>query len=219
MVHMLRTESTQSSQTMTDVADSLQASFSASCFFEHESGGFGMDDDPAKDIKNLLNQQQISSHVSLVVMGTIPSIKSNELAIGVKTFADFDPDKMMGKLAILANSPDSEMKSINQSADTARTGGTMAAIQSSEVQSVMSSLGAIDDGKNKILDINSMMDALQDYVDKAAGGEIGVPVNYYLKTITKIQLAQMWAAKYFPGKYIAFSGEDSTPTPTSTPTS
>jgi hypothetical protein len=38
-----------------------------------------------------------------------------------------------------------------------------------------------------------------------------VPINYYLKPITKAQLAQMWVAKYYPGKYLAISGDDSTP--------
>ena len=31
----------------------------------------------------------------------------------------------------------------------------------------------------------------QDYVDKAIAGEAGVPINYYLKPITKLMIAQM----------------------------
>ena len=30
-------------------------------------------------------------------------------------------------------------------------------------------------------------------------GDVGVPINYYLKPITAGQLAQMWVAKYLPG--------------------
>ena len=47
-----------------------------------------------------------------------------------------------------------------------------------------------------------MMTALEDYIDKALGGEIGMPINYYLKPITKSQLAQMWVDKYFPDKFL-----------------
>ena len=64
---------------------------------------------------------------------------------------------------------------------------------------------------NKILDINSLMTAFEDYVDKAIAGDIGVPITYYLKPITASQLAQMWVAKYFPGKYLTAAGDDTAP--------
>jgi hypothetical protein len=48
-------------------------------------------------------------------------------------------------------------------------------------------------------------------VNKALGGNIGVPIMYYTKPVTRIQLAQMWVAKYFPGRYLAIAGDDTTP--------
>lgn len=211
MVHVLRKDSTSSSQNMVSLAASLQEQFTVGGWFAKESGGFGVDASFSNDIKNLLSSQNVTSHISLVTMGSIPSIKSNQVQIGVKTFADFDPAKMMGNLAALANATTSDQKSVADSATAAQTGAQMLAIQGSTVSNVMLGLSSIDDGQNKILDINSLMTAFEDYIDKAIAGNIGVPINYYTKTITKSQLAEMWVAKYYPGKYLAISGDDSAP--------
>ena len=56
------------------------------------------------------------------------------------------------------------------------------------------------------------MIALEDYIDKALSGDLGMPVNYYLKPITRSELAEMWVDKYFPNKFLKVNtaeGEDS----------
>ena len=75
----------------------------------------------------------------------------------------------------------------------------------------MSSLNKVDDGANQMLDINSMMISMEDYIGKAIDGDIGVPLTYYLKPITASQLAQMWVAKYLPGEYVTSAGDDTPP--------
>jgi len=211
MVHVLRKEGTSSSQTMNSVASSLQAQMEVGGWFADVKGGFGVDSQFANDAKKLLSTQNIQSHVSLVVMGVIPSVKSNEIQIGVKQFADFDPATMMGKLATLSNATASDQKSTQESASTARTGGQMVELRASEIKSVMSGLGDVDDGKNSILDINSLMTAMEDYINKAMAGDVGVPLSYYLKPITASQLAQMWVSKYLPGEYVTSAGDDTDP--------
>lgn len=216
MVHVLRTEETDSNQTMIAAAASLQQQASAGSWFAKQSGGFGLEGSFASDIKRLMSLQQISSHCSIVTMGSIPSIRSNSVKIGVKEFADFDGAKMMEKLATLHNATASEQDSVAASAEAARTGGKMVAFQAAQVKSVMAGLQDVDDGQNKMLDINSLMTAFEDYVDKALTGNIGVPINYYLRDITKSALAHLWVAKYFP-QYLAIQ-EDDKPTPAPAPT-
>jgi hypothetical protein len=211
MVHVLRQDASSSSQSMTSLAASMQEQFAVGGWFAKESGGFGVDASFSNDIKNLLSSQNVTSHISLITMGSIPSIKSNQVQIGVKTFADFDPAKMMANLATLANATSTDQQSVASSATAAQTGAQMLAIQGSQVQNVMLGLTNLDDGANKILDINSLMTAFEDYVDKALAGNLGVPINYYVKSITKSQLAQMWVAKYYPGKFLAIQGDDSPP--------
>lgn len=211
MVHVLRTESSQSSQNMVSVAESMQAQFQVGGWFASEKGGFGVDSSFANDIKNMLSTQNITSHVSLVAIGAIPSIKSNQVKVAVKEFANFDPATMMTNLATLANATTADKTSVAQSATAAQTGAQMLAIQGSTVSNVMLGLAEIDDGQNKMLDINSMMTAFEDYVDRAAQGNVGVPINYYLKPITRSELAQMWVSKYYPNKYLSIAGDDSGP--------
>ncbi len=187
----------------------MQAQMETGSWFASAEGGFGVSAQFANDVKRMLSTQRISSHISLITMGLIPTIKSNEVQIGVKELADFHPAKMMDKLAILANATTSEQKTVQEGAQAARTGNQMIQIRGAEIKSVMSGLGEIDDGKNKMLDINSLMTAFEDYVNKAIAGNIGVPINYYRKSITRAQLAQMWVAKYYPNQYLTISGDDS----------
>lgn len=211
MVHILNTTNTTSTEMAYSAAESLQSQFSIGGFIEHLSGGFGVDSTFSADAKNLLSTQTITSHCSLVTMGSIPSIKSNQVAMGVKQFASFDGATAMQQLAALQNATAGDMDTVDSSATAARTGQQMLAMQNSKVQGVLTGLADIDDGANKMLDINSMMDAMDDYIQKALAGNLGVPVNYYLKPVTKSQLAEMWVNKYYPGKYTNVSGDDSTP--------
>jgi hypothetical protein len=195
MVHILKSTSSKSSQNISTVAASMQAQMETGNWFSSASGGFGIDASFANDVKSLLSSQSLTSTVSIITMGSIPVIKSNEIQMGVQKFADFDPAKMMEKLAVAANATNSEQASVAEQAQAARTGGQMLAIRDAEIKSVVTGLAPIDERKNKVLDTDTLMTAFEDYVDKALAGNLGVPINFYLKSITRVQLAQMWVAK------------------------
>ena len=141
-------------------------------------------------------------------MGAIPSMVASEVKQAVKQFSKFDPESSMSAISTIQNATVADQGSVTQSAEAARTGGQMVSMKATEIKSTLSALSDIDDGSNKILDINSMMTALDDYLKKAADGTAGVPVNYYLKDVTKGMLAEMWVAKYYPGKYMKIEWED-----------
>jgi len=211
MIHILNTTDTKSSEAMYSIASKVQEQFKVSGWFADVNGGFGVEASFSNDIKNLLSSQNISAHCSLITMGSIPSIKSNEVAMGVKGFADDDGAKSMAALMKLQNATASSQDSVDNSAAAARTGQQMVALQNSKITATLSALADIDSQKNKIIDTGSVMDALDDYVQKCLAGNIGVPINYYLKPISRSQLAEMWMAKYYPGKFLSISGDDSTP--------
>ena len=211
MVHVLKESGTQSDQQMYSAAASMQAQMKVGSWFSDYEGGFGVSSSFSNSAKRLLSSQQISSHISLVTMGLIPTIEANDVQLAVKQFSEFDPAAMMGKLAELQNATASEQASVSQSAANARTGGQMMSIEAAKIKSVMSAVSEHQDGTNKMLDINSLMTAFTDFVQKASAGNIGVPITYYLKPITASQLAQMWVAKYFPGQYVTSAGDDTTP--------
>ena len=211
MVHVLNTTTTDSSEDVYSVASKLQTSFKVGGWFASEQGGFGVDSSFSNDAKNLLSAQNVTSHCTLFAMGSIPSIKSNQVQMSVKTFADDDGAKSMAALAKLQTATAAAQDSVDAAADAARTGGQFVAIKNSTVTAALSAMSDIDDKQNKIIDTNSMMTAFEDYVDKALAGNVGVPIMYYTKPITRIQLAQMWVAKYFPGRYLSIAGDDTTP--------
>ncbi len=208
MVHVLNTTSTRSSQNMTSVAASLQEQFKVGAWFESESGGFGVNSSFSSDIKNLLSKQNITSHVSLVTMGSIPSIKSGLVTSAVKQFTNADPAQAMTQLATLANATSAEQATVDSSADASKTGNQLINMKTAEIKGVLAGLSDMDTTQNKMLDVGSMMDAMDDYIVKCNAGNIGVPINYYLKPITQSQLAEMWVAKYYPNKYLSISGDD-----------
>lgn len=219
MVHILNTTDTSNNEEMYSIAGKMQDQFKVNSWFVNASGGFGVESSFSTDVKNLLSKQSVTAHCSLVTMGSIPSIKSNEVAMGVKGFADDDGAKSMAALMRLQNATASSQDSVDASAAAARTGAQMIALQNSKIQATLSGLADIDNQRNKLIDTNSIMDALEDYVQKCLAGNIGVPINFYTKPITRSQLAEMWMAKYYPGKFLAIAGDDSpTPAPAPSPT-
>jgi len=211
MVHTLNTTETSSSEQLYSVAESLQAQFSVANWFATESGGFGVSSSFSNDAKNLLSVQNVTSHCTLTVMGLIPSIKSNQVAMSVKAF-DMNSDPMAAVVKV-QNATASEIDSIDDAAKSARTGAQFQSMKASQIQAALSTLSDIDNQNNKIIDTNSLMDAMEDYINKCIQGDgVGLPINYYVKPITKSQLAQLWLQKYYPSKLTAIgSGDDSTP--------
>ncbi len=203
MVHVLNTTDSSSTQRMESVAASMQETFKIGGWFASGTGGFGVSASFSDSAKNLLSTQNVTSHCTLITMGIIPSIKSNQVAMAVKSFTDFDPAKEMQSLATLQGATASENNTVSQSADAARTGQQMITLQNSKIEAALSSVSDIDDGANKIIDTNSVMTALEDYVNRCVqgGDNVGVPINYYLKPITQSQICRSWLAKYYPNDF------------------
>lgn len=217
MVHILNTTDTSSSQDMESVATSMQIQFDTGAWVATQSGGFGVDSSFSKSAKDLLSTQNVQSHCSLITMGIIPSMKSNQVKIGVQQFADFDPGKEMQQLAVLQGATATDNNSLASAAEAARTGQQMISLKNATITSTLSSLAAIDDGANSIIDTNSMMAAMEDYIQKCISGDsnVGVPINYFLKPIPQGMIVRAWLAKYYPNKFNqAGSADDSKTTNT-----
>ncbi len=202
MVHILNTTSTISSEQIRTMADSIQAQCKLKSWLSNLSGGIGINTSFSNDIKSLLSVQDITSHCTITTRGSIPSIKSNTVKMAVKEFANFDGAAAMKNISALQNATASEKDSVDESAAKARMGENMLSMKNAQTKGVLEGLNAIDDGNNKVLDINSMMNAFEDYIDKALNGAIGMPVNYYLKPLSKSYIAKLWVDKYFPNKFL-----------------
>lgn len=200
MVHILNSTNTVSHQQMESLASNLQSTFDIGGWFAAATGGFGVESSFSGSAKSLLSTQNIQSHCSLVTMGIIPSIKSNQVMLGVKQLAELDPAKEMERLAVLQGATAGASNTISSAADAARTGQQMVTLQNTTITSALTGLSQIDDGQNSMIDINSMMTGMDDYIQKcvAADENVGVPINYLLKPITKADITQAWLNKYYP---------------------
>ncbi len=216
MVHILRKESTVTSQQMESEVGELQIMADRKTFFSSASGSLGVEDTEADDEKSLNSRQEITSHVTVITSGVILGIASTDVQMAVKTFATEEGKTTMDALAALANTANTGVQSMQTLAASARSGQEFTELQANTVKSVLSKLGEIQGTKVKVLDVNSLMTAFNNYVEAARKGGIGVPINYYLKPITRTQLAQMWMSKYYPDKFLAIQGDDSAAAETAT---
>jgi hypothetical protein len=199
MVHVLNSDTASSNTpSMIDIAAGLQERLTIGGWIEDATGGFGVDTTVVNDVKQLLSTQRITSHISLVVMGVIPSIKSNQISMGVKTLGEMDSSNLSDSLSVIENSSNSEIKTVNSSSESAKKGKKLMDIKSNTIKTVIQSLGTIDHKSNQVMDINSLMIAFEDYLQEIKKGNAGVPINFYLKTITQSNLVDLWVEKYYP---------------------
>ncbi|CCT70785.1 uncharacterized protein FFUJ_06551 [Fusarium fujikuroi IMI 58289] len=182
MVHVLNTTSSSASESMEAAAWQMQSTMNVGAWFAKVEGKFGIDSNFASNVKNLLSQQNIQSHVTVLSMGVIPSMVAHEVATAVSKFNDFDPKSNMAAVAVMQNAVSSDQSSVQSMAEASRTTGQASEMQGKKIESSLT---------------------LEDYLGKATQGTSGIPINYYLKDIDQKMLAQMWAAKYYPGEFMA----------------
>lgn len=209
MVHVLKSSSTTSSQSMFSAAESMQGAMEVGGWFADYSGGVGVDTSFSDSVKNLLSSQNIQSHITMVVNGSIPSIVSNKFEYAIKQFSKFDPQEMGNDLAAMQSENAGQKDTVSSAAQKSREGGKLVAMQSTRIKSVLSGVSNCDKESNQLLDTNSLMTSFEDFVKKALSGNIGIPINFYLKSITRAQIAKMWVNKYYPGRFLNISGDDS----------
>jgi hypothetical protein len=78
-VHFEQTEGTQSSQSSSSAAAQASGEIKEDLFLGSLDGSFGVYAETAESVKNLMSSSSVQSHCSLITMGLIPSIKSNNI--------------------------------------------------------------------------------------------------------------------------------------------
>ena len=71
-------------------------------------------------------------------------------------------------------------------------------MKSDYIKAAVDAVGNIDEQANQVIDLNSLQVALDDYVARASDGKTGVPINFYIKYVTKRDIAEAWMNKYYP---------------------
>jgi hypothetical protein len=140
-------------------------------------------------------------------MGLIPSIKSNLITTTVSKLQP-DAKEVMDQLSAIQGATDSITTTQGSAASSAKAGSQFIELNNSYITNVVSNLGIIENNNNKVIDTNSLMTAFDDYVQQATKGEDGVPINFYLREITKSAIAKAWMKKFDPLQSWQFSSGD-----------
>ena len=83
-------------------------------------------------------------------------------------------------------------------ADESLRAGQQAARQSGLMQSALQGLGAIDHGSNKVVDLNTLMSAFENYITEVSDiKSVGIPISFFFRKISRGHIARLWLDKYF----------------------
>lgn len=197
LVHIVQEENSTSQQSTTAVAASVSVEIEKNLFLASKSGKFGLDASYANNLKSLFSSSSLQSHCNVITMGSIPTIASNVVETTVARLAP-DPKQVMEQLSAIQGANDGTVNNMGKEARNAQMGESFMELNNSYVTNAVSALGSYDNANNKVIDMNSLMTSLDDFIVKAREGGGGVPINFFLKPITKKMVAKEYLNKYFP---------------------
>ena len=210
MVHILDSTTTISMESMTTMASQIQEKMNMGAWFSSLNGEFGVTSSFATDVKNMLSTQNIQSHCSLVTMGIIPTLKSNIVKSSVMQFVESDKENPLQRLAQLQGATAEENNTMASGARKALTGKQMVELRNASITASISGLSKMEEQENSIININSMMTAMDDYIEKCVSSDenVGIPINYFLKPLNRSGILRSWLNHYYPNEYNAAGTQD-----------
>jgi len=205
-VHIMQNEKTTSSQSAASAIEEVKSSFEKDAWQSAASGGFGTSNTSSSTAKSLNSTSFIQNHANIVCHGIIPSIVCNEVTTAVKRMAP-DAAKIMEQQSAIAEASaasaggEGEEESsgdVEQTIEGGKKGAQFQTLNSEHLANTVSNLSEYQTEANKVIDTNSMMTALDDFIVKATEGEGGVPTSFYIKHLTKNDIAKEYIKKFYP---------------------
>jgi len=199
MVHLLKNERTDSTQTASSFASAVTNSVECDLWLVSAGGGYGTSKSFGSTAGHLLSNSNIENHATLDCVGIIPNISENDITATVMSMNP-SPQEAMKQLAAISEASDSGVnKSMEDSGGKeAKTGDQFMSLKSDYMENTVSSLSAKESTNNKIIDCNSMMTAFTDFCNKAMEGKgCGVPEVFYMKHLTKVDIAKLYIRKFY----------------------
>mmetsp|Transcript_28507 Transcript_28507/g.43565 ORF Transcript_28507/g.43565 Transcript_28507/m.43565 type:complete len:489 (+) Transcript_28507:134-1600(+) len=195
-VHILKEESSDSSQKAATVAKSVKDSLSAEFEEATLEGAFGVSSSVTTTAKALLSKSHLNNHASLICRGIIPSMTSKTMTTSVMTMQP-GPKEITENLEQMNGKSDPSNDTMDGQIGAAKKGQQFLSLTTSHIEGAVTSLGKVQDAKNQVFDTESMFIAFDDYVKKASVGDAGVPTNFYIKAVSKADVAKCYIRKYY----------------------
>lgn len=197
MVHMVNSDEKQSGD-LDSIAAQLDEKMKIGGWLKNVSGGFGVDESIFEEVKAFLSSQSVSSHISLVTLGAAPSISSNSVKLSVSKLSEIDSNT----ISAITGSKEAKKDTVNSDALRANSDAKLINLQNARIESILKTMGKIDHDSNKVMDVNSLMQAFENYLTAIKNTEksIGVPIGFYLKKMSKSDIIDLWVNKYGTAK-------------------
>eukprot|EP00548_Thalassiothrix_antarctica_P014279 CAMPEP_0194169958 /NCGR_PEP_ID=MMETSP0154-20130528/4612_1 /TAXON_ID=1049557 /ORGANISM="Thalassiothrix antarctica, Strain L6-D1" /LENGTH=497 /DNA_ID=CAMNT_0038881583 /DNA_START=129 /DNA_END=1622 /DNA_ORIENTATION=- len=197
-VHVLQQESSSSDETAESFAEGIKSAQETDAWVSASSGGYGQSKSFAKSAQKMMSSSALTSHCSLICRGIIPSIVSNSVTTTIQQM-DLDPAKIMDQLATIQDASNSGVNSsIESQSEEGKRGAQFMSLNSEYMTNAVTSIAEVENDNNKVIDTGSLMTAFEDFVDKAMNGDCGIPINFFLKRLTKNDIARAYIRKFYP---------------------
>jgi hypothetical protein len=191
MVHFLKTSGVHTGVDE-KTAQQMRERLRVGGWLAQASGGFGVDQAALNEVRKVLSMQSVSAHVSVIVSGALPSIASNEVKLTINKIAQPDPAKGLELPTIPGDDGDSGTDTIDSDAARSKKVSQAVELQSARTNSLIRTLSEVDRGTNRVLDVNSLMSAFENYLAAIHEEGAGVPTGFHLRTLGKREIAKLW---------------------------
>mmetsp|Transcript_37145 Transcript_37145/g.42384 ORF Transcript_37145/g.42384 Transcript_37145/m.42384 type:complete len:504 (-) Transcript_37145:35-1546(-) len=198
LVHILQQEDSTSSNSAYAYSQSVQASMEFDMWATSLRGGYGSSSSRSASKNSMNSSSAVNCHCSILCRGLIPSIVASDVTTTIQKM-DMDPETVMSQLSAITESSNAGVNSSMESQmEEGRKGGQFMSLNRDYMDNTVANISEQQTEANKVIDQNSMMTAFQDYVDKASAGESGVPINFYIKRLTKNDVAKSYIRRFYP---------------------
>lgn len=194
MVHLLQTEDARLKD-VDGLQKQLEEKLQIGGWLSSVSGGLGVDPALMNEVKSFLSSQSVSTHISVVSMGMIPTLKSNTLQSGIGKLTEVSP----GTLNRALHEDEGEGSTIgSESADSARRARHLEA-QDRRAKRIIEAMADVDREQSKVMDLNSLMVALDNYIQGANSSKElhGIPISFYTRNLTRSEIIDLWRKKHY----------------------
>ena len=198
MVHILNTGKNET-RDYDKLKPELDEKVEMANWLSDAAGGFGVEKEAMNELKALLSTQSVSCHISLVTMGAVPSVKASELKLSLKMLSEGEKNSQP---AVTQPAAPGGSSSLKPGADNSREKAATAHMQNTWTKNILHTMSEIDDRKDKVMDVSSLMTAFENYVEGIksshtnANANAGVPVSFFIKKLTKPEIMKLWRNKY-----------------------
>jgi hypothetical protein len=196
MVHFLKTSSVRTGVDE-ELAAQIREKLQIGGWLEHASGGFGVDRETLNEVRKILSMQNVSAHISVIVSGALPSIASNEVKFSINKISQPEPVKSLEALSAMGENNGAEADSIDSDAARSKKVSQAVKLQSARTNSLIRTLNEVDRGANRVLDVNSLLGAFENYLASIHNEGAGIPTGFYIRHIGKREIANLWLKRNF----------------------